>query len=105
LIYGEIKSNLCVLHRCDNRKCVNPYHLFLGTWLDNVRDRDRKVRGVFLYGENHGSAKLKDQEVLAIQILHKNGVKTIDLAKRYNISRRHISRLVNLKGRIHVHSN
>ena len=44
LHYGKIPDNLCVLHHCDNPPCVNPNHLFLGTLLDNNKDRDRKNR-------------------------------------------------------------
>ena len=48
---GPISAGLLVLHKCDVPGCINPDHLFLGTALDNARDRDRKGRG------GHGQPK------------------------------------------------
>ena len=55
---GEIEKGLYVLHTCDNRKCINPNHLFLGTHSDNMKDCANKKR---LYSQsNVGKKKLSE---------------------------------------------
>ncbi len=63
----EEASELCVLHRCDNRTCVRPEHLFLGTKGDNIRDAKSKGRNA--RGEKHGRAKLT--QALVVEIRHR----------------------------------
>src|SRR3990167_4877634 len=43
---GKIQKDFCVLHHCDNPRCVKIRHLFIGTNADNVADREFKNRGV-----------------------------------------------------------
>src|SRR3990167_2821276 len=62
LKFGNIPKGICVLHRCDNRWCVNPKHLFLGTKGDNARDCVSKNRNSC--GERNGLAKLTSKEVI-----------------------------------------
>lgn len=62
---GEDPGKLCVLHRCDNPRCVRPEHLFLGTRTDNARDRESKRRS--LVGEALPHAKLTPEIVRAMR--------------------------------------
>jgi len=83
--YGPIPSGLCVMHRCDNRACVNPKHLVLGTWSDNVRDMDNKGRRNPARGERNNHARLTVEQVLTIKRELSKGVTGRELALRYDV--------------------
>jgi len=79
-------SDLFILHRCDNRKCVNVEHLFLGTFDENMADMVAKKRQA--YGERSGRAKLSDKDILAIRASNELQA---SLASRFNVTQSHIS--------------
>ena len=66
---GEGYHGTCVLHRCDNPKCVRPNHLWLGSNADNIRDCQAKGRAskVRAHGERHPMAKLTAKQIPAIR--------------------------------------
>ncbi len=76
--FGEIPNGMHVLHRCDNRICSNPEHLFLGTNLDNINDMIAKGRHPTLAkkGEQNHMASLKEEVVRNIKELFRQN-KTI----------------------------
>jgi hypothetical protein len=86
-------GSICVCHHCDNRRCVNPDHLFLGTHGDNARDRTLKGRGT--RGERMPAAKLTEQDVRDIRGRWNAGSATqTAMAKEYGVSQAVISSAV-----------
>lgn len=86
LKHGKVPKGLFVLHRCDNRACINPAHLFVGTQLDNIRDMIAKGRKVVRSGERHWNAKLSKEKVVEIRARYARGERQIDIARDIGMS-------------------
>lgn len=98
--FGAIPEGLYVCHKCDNRGCVNPAHLFLGTPKDNQQDMSKKGRCA--RGERHPQSKFTRQDVIDIRRKYKLGVSQRKLAKRYNVKQQAISRVISGKRWGHI---
>lgn len=90
----------CVCHRCDTPLCVRPDHLFIGTNLDNVADRDRKKRNAC--GERIGKAALTEEKVVEIRTRHAGGDGIRQLAAAYGVTPAAIRQVVFRKTWRHV---
>ena len=131
LAHGDIPIGLSVLHHCDNRRCCNPAHLWLGTHQDNMADMQRKGRaasgdknGSRLYPErlirgdahpsrrtegwcqgekNGGGGKLTAAQVLAIRAEYAAGGVTMQvIGNAYGVDKQTIHRIVRRKGWKHI---
>lgn len=96
---GAIRE-LCVCHRCDNRACVNPDHLFLGTHQDNSRDMQSKHRGTV--GTKQHFAKLSDARVLEIRRRAAEGQPQALIARDLGVKQPTVSDVVRGKSWRHV---
>lgn len=90
---GAIPEGLWVLHKCDNRRCVNPNHLFLGTHQDNVDDMMRKGRRAPTTGFNNPNSILTREQVLEIRKLREDGLFYKDIAKVIGCSYRQVEKI------------
>jgi hypothetical protein len=92
--YGEIPDGLDICHKCDNRKCANPEHLFIGTRSDNLRDSVRKGR----YRPNPVKGKLTLEDVQFIRQHYVYG-NTKELMRKFNVCKCTIRRVVHHRNR------
>jgi hypothetical protein len=92
---APIPDGLCVLHRCDNRGCVRPEHLWLGTYQDNLRDMAAKGRAGYVVhpesinkGSRNGWAVLTEENVREIRRRYAVGGITMEtIGRDYGVTK------------------
>lgn len=97
---SAIPDGLCVCHECDNRRCINPAHLFLGTRLDNTRDAASKNRMEF--GERRCNSKLTSELVVEMTNRYNAGETFGQIARDVGVNNRTVSRVLCGNGWRHV---
>jgi hypothetical protein len=81
--HGVDPAGMLVRHKCDNRGCVNPEHLELGTHIENMRD---KRRTSVAKGENNPKAKLVEGDVLWARMRLALGATCSEVARALGVS-------------------
>ncbi len=101
MTFGRLPQKISVLHTCDNPKCVNPFHLFLGTQKDNLLDMNKKGRNI--KGELCHQSKLTKKDVLKIRKLYASKKHSQSmLGRMFRVTRESIRDIVNRKNWKHL---
>jgi uncharacterized protein (DUF433 family) len=85
LTYNKDPNGMYVMHKCNNKKCCNPFHLELGTCSTNAKDAHRDGLCKTSYCEDHYSTYITNKECLEIVDMIKGGIACNKIAKQYNI--------------------
>jgi len=107
---GEIPERYVIYHSCDNRKCVNPSHLFCGTQQDNIDDMWKKGRAatgkqlnhVSQAGEFNHAARITREQALMVLYLYRHGYAQADIACQTDVSRSNVWCIVHRRSWIHL---
>lgn len=103
--YGVDPKEFHVCHTCDNKKCCNPKHLFLGTRSDNMQDMASKGRTSVKLGVDNNKAKLTEADIPVIIQLHKQGESYASISRKYPVSPEMVSLICRGKYWKHLNIN
>lgn len=94
IVQGEIDAGLSILHKCDNKRCCRPSHLYKGTHGQNMKDY--VTRGAVNHsGENSKVSVLTDRDILCIRWLHDSMFFSLgDISKIFNVGRSTINHII-----------
>jgi hypothetical protein len=93
--FGPIEKGQVLRHKCDNKGCINPDHMMLGSTKDNVRDAHE--RGLAPKGATHGMSKILVDDVRAMQLLNQNGFTSSWIARLFRLNKSTVARILNGK--------
>lgn len=120
---GEIPDDILVCHTCDNKKCINPDHLYLGThkdnaqdalkkgllkstsgskWSESTREKMKSRPGPDKKGDKHHLRKLTSKNIYEIRTMLDEGIKQAEIAKIYDVNPSCISNVKRKKSWCHI---
>ena len=102
---GLIPGEMLVCHSCDNRKCVNPDHLFTGTHKDNSDDMYSKNRQVKAIGARNKKTKLLAAQVVEIRELLDAGESLRSIGRKYDVTHQNIIDIKHNRTWKHLNNN
>ena len=105
LFKGDIPEGMCVLHNCpggDDRSCVNPDHLWLGTHSDNMKDKVNKGTQHHPTGSINGKAKVSESQIQEIRSLRESGWTLNELSIKYGVYDTAIDKICRFKTWKHI---
>ncbi len=94
LHFGNIPEGLLICHNCDNPQCVNPNHLFLGTYKDNMADCVGKGRHSFGNSSGRPSILTMEQKEIIKELYTTKNYTQEEIAKSYGIQQMTVSRII-----------
>lgn len=100
-LFGKILDGLFVCHKCNNTKCVNPNHLFLGTNKDNSEHMvscERSLKG----SKNHQSKLLESDVIEIFRLRNEEKLTHKEISEIFNIDRTNIGKILNKNDWIHI---
>lgn len=110
-VRGDVPAGLLVCHTCDNPKCINIDHLFLGSPAENMADKVKKGRwrgGPATWrdrvsqGSHNRNAKLNDDAVRQIRSMCLAGLRAADIGARFMVSPGQVQKIKSGKAWSHV---
>jgi hypothetical protein len=95
IVNGQRLGEQFACHTCDNKVCVNPFHIYAGDRLTNARDAVERglLKGRPQKGEMNGNARLTAKQVEEIRKLIADGVPNTHIAPKFGVTHSLISRI------------